>query len=372
MSSSSNEEKVMNGVESSNSNEEQARYLCQEITGSDFDMDQFDQLYPIFHPLLESSEERVKRLTKELNIAKKERDTIISFRDKSKEHMETYLKKMQSKFMALTSEEKPDDDREEDNIGLPPGLGSQDSINKSVYGTDFVDAATLNGGFLDEQNTKNDNEFSYLKIAQKGEKKSETSSTMKTVPSSNIVKQIYVTPDIGIQGIICSDPNQAPPGKLYWNPKKFKFGIRIVVGNSSINFEGNIGNIFVRSDTPTHVELCRRSRVGKPCIRQECTYRHEPPKEKEPRNWYSAEIYMPPWQASMAKDRKGVHRIGSREYLKGDLEMIRKPESRESRDAYIEQAFHFLLVALVIKSGVCLDKPINEYPAYMDAKTFRI
>jgi hypothetical protein len=278
------------------------------------------------------------------------------------------LTERSSKIPGTSGETDQDEELEEleeqDNIGLPPGL--EDTIG-SVY--------EQNGGFLDDDLGKPEKSktFSYLSAAQQAQNKNFTNNAAQSFPAADFsaIKRLYITNGVGIHGIVCSGPEPAPPGHLYWNPKKLMFGLKLVVGNTIVNFEGNIGNIFVKGDKPTNVELCRRSRDSKTCIRHECTYRHVPPKRGEVRNWYSAPTYMPSWQASMAKEQPGVHRIGSREHLKEDLGNIREPESREARDAYVEQAFHFMLVALAIKNGVVLDNDIEKYPSYMDPHAYR-
>jgi hypothetical protein len=124
------------------------------------------------------------------------------------------------------------------------------------------------------------------------------------------------------------------------------------LGEKPVIFEGNIGNIYVRGDVVSNVDLCRQSRIGRQCLKNECTFRHEPPKKGEIRHYFSAPTYYPPRMDNLAREHKGVHRIGSRENLEDDLKRIRASESAFEYNAYIAQTFHSLLVSLVMERGI--------------------
>jgi len=188
----------------------------------------------------------------------------------------------------------------------------------------------------------------WLTIAKHGK-------VVEEVPShkSKKYESIKITPKTSIDAYVYTANTvlNAPAGHLVWLIDKCQFAMKIVIGDRPLIFEGNIGNIYVRSDTVSNVDLCRQSQIGRSCLKSECTFRHEPPKKGEIRNYFSAPTYYPPRMGALAKDHKGVHRIGSRENLDDDLTRIRNRESSYEYSAYVAQAFHTLLVALVMERG---------------------
>lgn len=311
-----------------------AEELYEDITNSKFDIESFDSVFSEFDVLLNPYDAEISKLEVLLEEKRKIRDNIRSLKTGAKTAIVERLDKINAKIKKWTTKAENDEDvQSNDNDASMPG--------------------------------------SYLIAAQK------PSAIVRAPPgflgrtpepdnNNNSIFDLYITDNIVIRGMISDDLSVAPPGNLIWIPKEMVFAIKIMVGSDAIIFRGNIGNIYVRGDPVCMVDVCRQSTRGVTCLRDECTFRHIPPKRGEIRNYFAAITYYPPRMSTLAKDHKGVHRIGSREHMAHDLNLIRRSENNEARRAYEDQAFHSFLVALVIHKGQIREDRVSRLPEYMD------
>jgi len=320
--------------------EHEAEKLHKEITGSSLDVDKSSENFPRFDQLLQVENDEIKRLESVLEIRRQRVKTIKHYRQLSETFIQNEARIIQEKLQKLvgakvntvsTPQKNKEEEEEDDNIEIPTAEGS-----------------------------------SYL-----------TAARSNRVPANAPLtfKKLFLTPDVSIQGLTVSNNNYSdiPAGHLFWNALKTCFGIKLMVGSTPVILEGNIGNIFVRGDAVMNVDLCHRSRENKSCSKKECTFRHEPPKRGEVRHYFSALTYYPPHYQTMADvtKNKGVHRIGSREHLKHDLNLINQPEANESKKAFIDQMTSQFLVMLAIKAGSIEQEAIKRLPDHMDPPQLR-
>lgn len=126
--------------------------------------------------------------------------------------------------------------------------------------------------------------------------------------------------------------------ELHYVPKWNHFAIRV----GTILLHGNVGNVYGgRTKKPQRVRDCKR-RV---CSRAGCGYYHDPaqhPGSQDVRNYMAdAFLYCP--AAGEAHVRYGGRRIGSRDALGLDLELVSESDVRRTLD----QTAHDMLCALV-------------------------
>lgn len=286
-----------------------SKKLYDQILNSKFDVEEYgkvlEQLTELLTPLNIEIDDLSNRLNKLNNI----KNQVVKYKDDTKNRIVMEVNLINQKMKHIT-ESIPDSDNESD----------------------------------DESDHENND--SWVNVAKHAQP--ETSKTVKRFDN------IKITSHTSINALSCSSVNvlNAPVGNLLWLVDKNQFAIKILVGDKPVVFEGNIGNIYVRGDAVCNVDICRQSKIGRSCLKSECTFRHEPPKKGEIRHYFSAPTYYPPRMASLAKELKGVHRIGSRENLDEDLERIRANESSYEYNAYIAQSFHSFLVSLVMERGL--------------------
>lgn len=288
---------------------ELSKKLYDQISNTRFDIELFENIFKQLSDMIKPIDSEIYELQIKLNKLNANRDQVIKYRDDTKNKIVDEVEKINQKMKNITDRESvsdTDDDSEEDN--------------PNTWAT-----VAKNGKIVEDVPVKN-KKFEFVKI------------TSKT----------------SINALVCNANSiiNAPAGQLMWLADKGQFAMKIMIGDKPVIFEGNIGNIYVRGDNVSNVDLCRQSQNGKSCLKSECTFRHEPPKKGETRHYFSAPTYYPPRMGVLAKEHKGVHRIGSRENLDEDLARIRMPESSYEYDAYISQAFHTLLVAFVMERGV--------------------
>lgn len=322
--------------------EHEAEKLHKDITGSGLDVDKANEIFPQFDQLLSTENEEIKRLESVLEIRKQRVKTIEHYRRLSEHFIQREVRIMQEKLQKLvgTKSDTPKDTKESKT---PSKEEEDDNIEvKASGGSSYLSAAT-----------------------------SAARAPANTVP----LKKLFLTPDVSVQGltVVGNNYSDIPAGHLFWNAQKTCFGMKLMVGSTPVIFEGNIGNIYVRGDAVMNVDLCHRSREGKSCSKKECTFRHEPPKRGEVRHYFSAMTYYPPHYQTMADDtkNKGVHRIGSREHLKHDLNQINQPEANERKKAFIDQMTSQFLVMLAIMAGTIEPAAIKRLPDHMDPPQLR-
>lgn len=326
--------------------EKESLEIYNKITKNGFNMEYFEANFPKFDQTIETIDSKIQETEKILNQLKEEKKQIVYYKEESKLHMNNQMREIQMKLAQYVGQQNTF------NNQLP--LVNTTNNTNDENEDEEEDNVTLHSTISNSETTP-----SYLTMA-----------TKKSLPNNVPVKQtyktyeLYLTTDVIIHGLI-SNAARAPYGHLFYDPTLSVFGMKFHVGGKDINMSGNIGNLFVRGDIVKNVDLCRQSEKDKSCLKLGCTFRHEPPKKGEVRNFFSAITYQPPRMDSLSKDIRGSHRIGSREHLAKDLQQIRRSESYEAYDAYMVQAFHTLLVAFAMESGqVC--KPRENLPIYMD------
>lgn len=327
--------------------EQEAEKLHKDITGTGLDVDKSSEIFPRFDQLLAIENEEIKRLESVLEIRRQRVKTIDHYRRQSELFIRREVGIMQEKLQKLVgnkiTKETPVSDEDDDNIEVQH---EPRETRETSTSTSYLSAATAR-----------------------------PSNIPNTVSAPIPLKKLYLTPDVSVQGLIVSNNNynDIPAGSLFWNAMKTCFGIKLMVGSTPVILEGNIGNIYVRGDAVMNVDLCHRSREGKSCSKKECTFRHEPPKRGEVRHYFSALTYYPPHYQTMADvtKNKGVHRIGSREHLKHDLNLINQPEANESKKSFIDQMTSQFLVMLAIKAGSIEVDAAKRLPDHMDPPQFR-
>lgn len=301
---------------------ELSKKLHDQISNVKFDMELFENTYKQLSDILKPIDVDINDLTIKLNKLNAIKDQVVKYRDDTRNKIVEEVDKINKIMKNITDNEikEPSDHACQE---------SPDSDDESEESETWLTIAK-HGKVVEEP-------FREHGITHKSKKY----DTIKITPKTSIDAYVYTANTV----------LNAPPGHLVWLVDKGQFAMKIIIGDKPIIFEGNIGNIYVRSDTVSNVDLCRQSQIGRSCLKSECTFRHEPPKKGEIRNFFSAPTYYPPRMGALAKDHKGVHRIGSRENLDDDLCRIRTRESSYEYNAYISQAFHTLLVALVMERG---------------------
>lgn len=297
---------------------ELSKKLYDQISNVKFDMEHFENIYKQLSDILKPIDADISDLTIKLNKLNMIKDQVVKYRDDTRNKIVEEVDKINKKMRDITDNEVKDDIESRE---------SPDSEDESEESDTWLTIAK--NGKIVEGGTS---------VSHKSKKY----ESIKITPKTSIDAYVYTANTI----------LNAPPGHLIWLIDKGQFAIKLVIGDKPVIFEGNIGNIYVRSDTVSNVDLCRQSQIGRLCLKSECTFRHEPPKKGEIRNYFSAPTYYPPRMGALAKDHKGVHRIGSRENLDDDLSRIRTRESSYEYNAYVSQAFHSLLVALVMERGI--------------------
>lgn len=289
-----------------------SKKLYDQISGVKFDMELFETIFKQLSDMIKPIDSEINELEIKIDKLKRNRDQIMNYRDSTKNRIVEEVNKINKKMKDITD------------------------INLNVESDS------------DEETESN----TWLTIAKNG--KVDESKDLSKEPKIKKFEPIKITQKISINAIV-SNANgviNAPTGHLLWLADKGQFAMKVVIGDKPLIFEGNIGNIYVRGDNVSNVDLCRQSQNGRSCLKNECTFRHEPPKKGETRHYFSAPTYYPPRMGALAKEHKGVHRIGSRENLDEDLTRIRTSEASYEYDAYIAQAFHTLLVAFVMERGI--------------------
>lgn len=291
-----------------------SKELYNQILNTKFDVETFENIFQRLCELLQPINTRIADLTTELDNLKDIKRQVVQYRDDTKKRIVTEVDIINQKM-------------------------------KRITGCDHDSYASDNDSVTSEHNT-----VSYLSIAKNAQ-------NAQHIPEENIKLRtdiVRITPKTSINAVYCTSSNvlNAPIGNLLWITDKNQFALKILVGERLVVYEGNIGNIYVRGDAVSNVDLCRQSKINRPCLKGDCTFRHNPPKKGEIRNYFSASTYYPPRMDSLAKEHKGVHRIGSRENLDDDLQRIRTSESIYEYDAYVAQSFHAFLVSLVMEKGV--------------------
>jgi hypothetical protein len=322
--------------------EQQAEKLYKDITGSGLDVDKSSDIFPLFDQLISVENEEIERLESVLEIRRQRVKTITHYRQQSEEFIQREVRIMQEKLQKLVGAKITTEDTRKTENSKNKEAPEDEDDNIEVPTTSYLSAAM---------------------------------STVQAAPAQPSLKKLYLTPDVSVRGLTVNNNNYAdvPMGHLFWNSLKTCFCIKLMVGPTPIVLEGNIGNIYVRGDVVSNVDLCHRSREGKSCLKKECTFRHEPPKRGEVRHYFSALTYYPPHYQTMAdvNKNKGVHRIGSREHLKHDLNSINQPEYNESKKAFIDQITSQFLVMLAIKAGAIEPEAVKRLPDYMDPPQMR-
>lgn len=317
--------------------------IYNKITKNGFNMEYFETNFPKFDETIQGIDAKIENVEKTLTKLINEKNQILFYKEECKQYMNKQMHEIQMKLAQY--------------VGQP--ISNKISLDNNVKEEEEEDNVGMPQISLSSVSTPNSSTPSYLTMATK----------KQSIPT-NLTKQpyktyeLYITSDVIISGLI-TNSTRAPYGHLYYDPSLSVFGMKFNIGGKDVVMSGNIGNLFVRGDIVKNVDLCRQSEKDKSCLKLGCTFRHEPPKKGEVRNFFSAISYQPPRMDSLSKDVRGSHRIGSREHLAKDLQQIRRPESYESYDSYMVQAFHTLLVAFVMESGqIC--KPREMLPIYMD------
>lgn len=291
-----------------------SKKLYDQISNVKFDMELFESIFKQLSDMIRPIDSEIIELETKISKLKHNRDQIVKYRDDTKHKIVEEVDKINRKMKDIT----------DTNLNIESD-SEDDESEPSTWLT-----VARNGRIEDPLKDKE--------------------------PQSKIKKfePIKITQRTFINAIIMNANNimNAPTGHLLWLADKGQFAIKIIIGDKPLIFEGNIGNIYVRGDNVSNVDLCKQSQNGRSCLKNECTFRHEPPKKGETRHYFSAPTYYPPRMGALAKEHKGVHRIGSRENLDEDLERIRTSEASYEYDAYIAQAFHTLLVAFVMERGI--------------------
>lgn len=293
-----------------------SKKLYNQILESKFDADQFQEIYAKISEQISPLDTKLTELTIELEKVRNVRDQLIKYKDATKQKIISEINLITEKMRNITGTEEESDSEESEESNI--------------------------------ENTSS----SYLDIAKTSI--SETESQKEPQKSKFKIDYVKITQKISIPAIYCTSNNvlNAPVGNLLWLVDKTQFVMKVLVGDKPVIFEGNVGNIYVRGDNVSNVDLCRNSKIGRTCIKNECTFRHEPPKKGEIRNWFSAPTYYPPQMDFLSREHKGVHRIGSREHLDKDLIKIKANESHYEYSSYISQAFHSFLVSLIMEKGI--------------------
>jgi hypothetical protein len=286
-----------------------SKKLYDQILNTKFDVELFETILNQLSDMIKPVDIEISELETKINKLKHTRDQVMKYRDDTKNKMVDEVNKINKKMKDITDtklrvESDSDDEESESNTWL----------------------TVAKNGKVEEAPIKSNKRFESIKITSR----------------IAINALVYNTNTI----------SNAPVGNLIWLADRGQFAIKLIIGDKPLLLEGNIGNIYVRGDNVSNVDLCRQSQHGRSCLKSECTFRHEPPKKGETRHYFSAPTYYPPRMGALAKEHKGVHRIGSRENLDDDLARIRMPESSYEYNAYIAQAFHTLLVAFVMERGV--------------------
>jgi hypothetical protein len=303
---------------------EVSKQLFNQISNSKFDIEKFENIFKQLSDLLIPLNGKINELDEELKKTISIRDQVIKYRDDTQKRIIDEVNIINQKMRNMTGQSKLNESQE--------SIESQESNNSDDSGDSNVSQS-----------------HTWLEIARNG-KQTIRDDTNKN-KNNDMVK---ITEHISINAYHCTSNSisNAPAGNLLWLTDKHWFALKIIIGEKPVIFEGNIGNIYVRGDVVSNVDLCRQSRIGRQCLKNECTFRHEPPKKGEIRHYFSAPTYYPPRMDNLAREHKGVHRIGSRENLEDDLKRIRASESAFEYNAYIAQTFHSLLVSLVMERGI--------------------
>lgn len=174
------------------------------------------------------------------------------------------------------------------------------------------------------------------------------------------IRPLYINENVVIDSIVVNSPEDAPDGTLYYTTATNQFGINIRVGNSVITNLGNVGEIFDHGMRPSTVILCNSSENNMPCNIKNCTFRHNPPKKGEIRNYFNIPRLYTKWSGTNSSNIGGLY-IGSRSQLSYDLTRYNKTEYTDDRNLYIDLTFHFLLTRLALEKGRVVNS-ISEYP----------
>ena len=243
-----------------------SKKLYNQILESKFDVETFENIFQKFNELLQPINSQINTLTTELEKLQYTKLQLMKYRDDTKIRIVSEVNIINQKMRRITcdnSESDDDDDGDEDTDG-------QDAANIS----NISNASNSRNIVRDNDIPSN---VSYLDIAKNANdtrntvQKSINDGSFENLKMNKSIKidLVRISSKISIKAIHCVSNTvlNAPIGHLLWLTDKTQFALKIMVGEEPIIFEGNIGNIYVRGDTVSNVDLCRNSKIGRSCTK---------------------------------------------------------------------------------------------------------